>query len=74
MIMSELIKGQEYWPGLDQMSTSGIGVAVSILTKPNIWNGVTVKEGRNDALLPAPPWEKRKKFAGQPSIYVIYEG
>lgn len=47
--MSELIKGLEYWPGLNQMATSGIGVAVSILTKPNIWNGVTVKEGRNDA-------------------------
>lgn len=60
--MSELIKGQEYWPNLNQMTTSGIGVAVSILTKPNIWNGIIVKEGRDD-VQPAPP-PPHPKYAG----------
>lgn len=46
--MSELIKGQGYWPGLDHMTTSGIGVTGSILTKPSTWTGVTMEEGKND--------------------------
>lgn len=46
------------------MATSGIGVAVFILTKPNIRNDITVKEGRNDAS----PLTPQKMLGNQASM------
>lgn len=44
MVISELIKGQGYWLGLDHMTTSAIGVTKSIITKPRTQNNVTMEE------------------------------
>ena len=44
MVISELIKGQGYWTGLDHMTTSGIRVKESIITKLSTQNSVTVEE------------------------------
>lgn len=49
MLMSDLIKSQGYWPGLDHMTTSDIGVSRFIITKPSTWSCVTMEEGKNDA-------------------------
>ena len=48
MVLSDLIKGQRYWLGLDHMTPSGIGVTRPIITKLNTQNDVTTEERRND--------------------------
>lgn len=48
MIISELIKGQQYWLSLDHMTPSDIGVTGPTITKPSIQNDGTTEKWRND--------------------------